>query len=40
MERFLATGSILRTKRTCRRHMPIDKILDEIGDRLLTLSRK
>lgn len=40
MERFLATGSILGTKRTCRRHMLIDKNVDEIGDRLLTLSRK
>jgi hypothetical protein len=40
MERFLATGSILGTKRTCRRHVLIDKNVDEIGDRLLKFSRK
>jgi len=31
---FLATGSILGTKRSCRRHVLIDKNMDEIGDRL------
>jgi len=40
MERFLAKGSILGTKRMCRRHVLIDKELDEIGDRLLTFPRK
>jgi hypothetical protein len=35
-----SNSSILGTERTCRRHVVIDKKLDEIGDRLLTFSRK